>query len=477
MTGPAGMPVGTQPALGDRVLRMAVITVIAAVLFALTFPHAPVYRDLVKLYLFHLIGWPLAIWVWGSGRVRVGVTEAVLAAFLAANGAAVLWSPYPEYAWDRLSNLALGAVWFTVVRAAAAGPAGREWLLAALHRVGIVLALTGLTAYWGLPVLTGAAVEYRMVFPVGDPNSFGLVLVPVIGLGCWYAFDAARRGRRRALALHLTGLLAAVGAFIAARSQAAAIGLAAGAVVFALAALHAAASPIRRRWVVVTALLLAVAAGGLAAAAYPCLGGTFVVRRFCWEAGLRMIEAHPWGAGPGTAGALLPAFLDPVWHVTAGFGDYVYHLHNEYLEIGVEAGVAGLLLWLVFFGLVMAAYYRDCSARFWPGAVAGRRGRRRAGGRAGGNDRGCQHAVQRRSRGRLGPSRAGTGRDLSGAAGPCGPVGRDDGRDRRRGDLHRVDRAILARRAGPGRGLGRTSPGGRAAHGPRPGPGEPVVLP
>ena len=62
-----------------------------------------------------------------------------------------------------------------------------------------------------------------------------------------------------------------------------------------------------------------------------------------WQAALRMWADHPWrGVGIGNYPVVYPSYGLPHWPQPLG------HAHNYYLNIGAEAGLVGLLFYLIF---------------------------------------------------------------------------------------------------------------------------------
>ncbi len=83
-----------------------------------------------------------------------------------------------------------------------------------------------------------------------------------------------------------------------------------------------------------------------------------------WHAqrfGLAAWVQHPWlGWGPGAARALLAASDDPAV-MLIGYGP-MEHLHNTYLEVLVQLGLLGLVLWLGLFVLLLRGVLQACAA-------------------------------------------------------------------------------------------------------------------
>lgn len=91
-----------------------------------------------------------------------------------------------------------------------------------------------------------------------------------------------------------------------------------------------------------------------------------VERMAHWQAGWRMWTEHPWrGVGIGNYEPVYPTYYIPPWHEPLG------HAHNYYLNVAAEAGLIGLLAYLVLWG---AAFWQAVQAirrtAGWERAVA-----------------------------------------------------------------------------------------------------------
>jgi O-antigen ligase len=119
-----------------------------------------------------------------------------------------------------------------------------------------------------------------------------------------------------------------------------------GAVALVVALLYAGAMAerIASEWGAVQAMV----AGDIDYAPDSSLSQRWHAQRF----GITAWLEHPWlGWGPGAAKALLAASDDP----SVMLIDYgpIEHLHNTYLEVLVQLGLVGLVLWLGLFGLLV----------------------------------------------------------------------------------------------------------------------------
>lgn len=67
-----------------------------------------------------------------------------------------------------------------------------------------------------------------------------------------------------------------------------------------------------------------------------------------WKYGWAMVEDHPYGAGPNSFKHLAKSYLPPeilTYHSGAEYG--IRAAHNTYLQVLVEQGAAGLVIWII----------------------------------------------------------------------------------------------------------------------------------
>jgi O-antigen ligase len=125
-----------------------------------------------------------------------------------------------------------------------------------------------------------------------------------------------------------------------------------------------------RRWAIgLAALLLVGAVGALATSSTSGaqwssdMSGSVQGRQEMLDTSVRMMrDFMPWGSGLGSYREAYHLYEDP-GTVT---NTYVVHAHNDYVEIAVELGVAGILLMIAFLAWWLAAV-----ARAWRQADAG----------------------------------------------------------------------------------------------------------
>ena len=73
-----------------------------------------------------------------------------------------------------------------------------------------------------------------------------------------------------------------------------------------------------------------------------------------WTAGIAMIRESPWtGHGPASFELLFPGHRPAAFHI-GGYGHSTDHAHNEFLELGDELGIPGLIFFLAAVGAWLA---------------------------------------------------------------------------------------------------------------------------
>lgn len=352
--------------------RKSIIIILALVLFAITFQNffLTYHRTAVKLYLFHLLVWPLFLIYWLRGERRGGKEELLVGGFLFINVIMSFFSAYGIYTIGTLINYFLYAAWFLLVRDTFRKAGDRRYLFVSFYWITVFLSLAGLGYRYGGPFF-GIEQEYRMRVPVSDPNSFAAVLIPGLLIGVCLLMEHIKTRNRRKILYTAGSLLIIFAAFMACRSKGATFGLLTGVVFTAFYFVHY-NSPLNKRRILAGMAIAGLVVVSIAAVyGYFHFGGTFVVRKLCWKAGLAMLYKHPFGSGPGNALPLIPLFLDPVAKVTSYFGDFVSHVHNEYLEVAAETGVAGLVLFVLLIFYVIRSYITDFRDKRYIGAAAG----------------------------------------------------------------------------------------------------------
>lgn len=301
--------------------------------------------------LIQLIPLPLDLWARLPGH-------ADLAAALRRFSMAPAWIPL-----SLTPSLTLGAfLWLLIPIGAFLGVAAcsdrqRRTLLPIVVAAGIISALLGYLQ------LTPAGAVLRLYDITSEESPVGLfanrnheALFLLLGLPLAAAWMRRRRSERRQVLLGLAALGAlsvfAMASVVVSHSRAG-MGLALPAIAGATLLLVWRGA-LKRRWV------LAIGAGvfaGLALIGAALSRSPWFIHRFAetgedyrgtiWSGAVSLAERFsPTGAGLGSFAQVYPA----VEHVETLQNAYVNHAHNDYLEVWVCAGYAGVALMLLFMG-------------------------------------------------------------------------------------------------------------------------------
>jgi O-antigen ligase len=271
------------------------------------------------------------------------------------------WSPAPDVARDALQDLVYATLAFGLMLGAISDRRHVRWLAAAFV-AGAALSVLWGAAKGGLSGAIGgpgAVTDHDGRFQAGsgDPNYLAAVLVPAIMLAGGLAF-------RRSI-LQRTWLALAVVAI--------AVGLAAtqsrGGIVAALVTSVVALVIWRRRRAMILGLIVVATAAlatffALSPAAWQRISAgneTGSGRIDIWSVAWRVVSDHPFeGVGFNQFPEVSPHYV-----LQPGALDYVdlivdKHIvvHNLFLELWVETGIVGLLLFLAIIALSIAAAWR-----------------------------------------------------------------------------------------------------------------------
>ncbi len=198
----------------------------------------------------------------------------------------------------------------------------------------------------------------RSTGSLGNPNLLGGFASAAIPLGTAWIFTLPRRSLLLKRLLAAFYALLGVFAIIASGTRGSLLGLLAGCTALAIWYIRRnSLSPSRVVAVVVVAALI------VGFAAFPMSSrlseldpdaedqGTLQVRKLIWSGAVSVFMDSPlFGHGPGSFQILYPAHRDPDYNIL-GVSHNTLHAHCEYLEILVDLGLTGLLLWglAVFF--------------------------------------------------------------------------------------------------------------------------------
>ncbi|MCR4406536.1 MAG: O-antigen ligase family protein [Anaerolineae bacterium] len=355
------------------------------------------------------------------GGITFGLTEGLIALLLAAWLAKMIAARQVCPVWPPLTLpllLFLGVILLTLPETLSLTLAGKEilkwvevlgvylFVANALSRRQAMVAVIALLMAGVGQALLGAYQFFRQVGPehfvlfrrfmraygtFQQPNPYagylGLVLPVGVGLLMWAVTERGGRSWFR-----VVGLLAAIGLLTAALgmswSRGAWLGFAA-----ALVAVNGVRS---RQAAMVLATLLGVAVlilalggvrllppaliqrftdflpfvnvGDLRAVQITDANYAVIERVAHWQAALGMWTDHPWlGVGIGNYAAVYPAYALPKWPDPLG------HAHNYYLNIAAEAGLIGLLAYLLLWGMAFYQAWKAvrASGGVWQAVAAG----------------------------------------------------------------------------------------------------------
>lgn len=222
----------------------------------------------------------------------------------------------------------------------------------------------------------GLTKSGRSAGSLGNPNLLGGFASASIPFGIAFLLSLRKRSILIKLLLSLLFTVLALLAIVASGTRGSLIGLSTGC--FALTAWYIRTKRLSMRKVVT---VVAVLAALLAAGTIPMMSrlseldpgaedqGTLQVRKVIWSGGWAVFLDDPvFGHGPGSFQILFPAFRNPDYSLL-GVSHNTLHTHCEYLEILVDLGIIGLLLWSIVL-ISLAKGFKTCSP-LMAGAFAG----------------------------------------------------------------------------------------------------------
>jgi len=192
----------------------------------------------------------------------------------------------------------------------------------------------------------------RSTGSMGNPNLLGGFASAVIPLGVAYTFSQKNQTvvMRAILAFVFAAL--AITAIVASGTRGSIIGVAAGSTALVVWFIRNTSQSVKK---LVPVVILAL--GVTAAVAVPMSSrlseldpsaegqGTLQVRKTIWSGALSLFFENPVaGHGPGSFQIFFPRYRDPQYSIL-GVSHNTLHAHCEYLEILVELGIIGLILW------------------------------------------------------------------------------------------------------------------------------------
>ena len=283
-----------------------------------------------------------------------------------------------------LWTLACAGAWYAAAVLAVRGWERWRVLLALAASAGGVACVVGVVEAL-VPLLSGETGG-RAAGPLGHPTLLGTTALSTAFLWA-ILLSRAQQGRERAAAW--IGIGTGVAAVVASQSRAAFLGLAAGAVAYAIvrAVLAPRGGPERRRWIAAAAAPVALAAAvvllgrGPAGDAVPLLrrfseidptGPAFEARRGAIRVAFVAAKERPiLGWGPCNFAYAHAAWRPPV-RATRGTDEVAFdHPHNAPLHAMATQGFPGMALWLLLHGAALLWLWRGVErGRFSPTTAA-----------------------------------------------------------------------------------------------------------
>lgn len=307
-------------------------------------------------------GW-LLVWLGATVWLEVGkpqfswtrsVLPNLMLGFLLWISASVWWSPFPYSSWYVV--LILGALPISFIAWQLTPNQDEIWG----HLQKVFVVGVWLVSLWGIYQVVILGLP-RALGPVADPNVYACLLnlawFPLLSVYFKSNSSNFEKSRFTQLILGVTLLLVGL-AFFSAASRGATLAWVL-LMPLALWAFRHQPNFLRNTLVVLsiaTASYFIVAAItqiqllDRADAAYLEQDSSVALRLNLWRTTAEMFWMHPWlGTGLGTWGGVYPAYRQTGDNSTAG-----YYVHNDYLQIAQEGGVATFILFvLIFFSLAL----------------------------------------------------------------------------------------------------------------------------
>lgn len=223
------------------------------------------------------------------------------------------------------------------------------WILVSSTAILSVYAVLQSLGFIIFPWDSGLTLQARSSGTLGNANLLGSFAVAMLPVGAGFLLGRERLAKIR-IPLVLLFVLLCAGALIASKTRGSLIGL------FAVAAFVPFSPFIRRnkrRLILVIIMLFVLIITSISfmqnrmeELADTESGGTLQVRKLIWSGSLSMIAMNPvFGMGPGSFQILFPQFRNPEYF-SLGVSHNTLHAHCEYLEILVDIGIVGFLLWV-----------------------------------------------------------------------------------------------------------------------------------
>jgi O-antigen ligase len=281
----------------------------------------------------------------------------------------ILWMIFRHYAGIHSVN-AMKYIYSTIALA------GLVFVIAATFtesaRDGILWAMVGSTAI--LSVYAILQSQGIIIFPwdagltqmarssgtMGNANLLGSFSMAMLPVGAGFLLSRFRLSRFRSISSAVFVILC-TGAILASKTRGSLIGLLAIAVILPFIPFI---RKNRKRLVLMILVFLILIGGSVLLLSnrmeelVHTETGTLQVRQLIWSGTLSMILSNPvLGNGPGSFQILFPEFRNPDYFLL-GVSHNTLHAHCEYLEILVDTGIIGLLLWAAVAYSIVRIVYR-----------------------------------------------------------------------------------------------------------------------
>lgn len=192
----------------------------------------------------------------------------------------------------------------------------------------------------------------RSAGSLGNPNLLGGFSSAMIPLGAAYLLSLKKPGPALRISYAALYVALAIASIVSSGTRGSIIGVVAGCGVLLVWHVKSAGKPLKTTLPVVFLFLGAVGAVTLPMASRMAElspdseeQGTIQVRKLIWQGAFAVFTDSPFiGHGPGSFQILYPEHRNPYYSVL-GVSHNTLHAHCEYLEILVDIGLLGLILW------------------------------------------------------------------------------------------------------------------------------------
>lgn len=327
--------------LCGSVLVMGIVTVFAPLIDGGT-THLPVM--IIRLILLSVC----SVWIFyglQSGTLTIYRTRLLwlVGVFTGLSGLSLLWSPYLNVGLQQFVSLLTYTAFFSVALHGANAVGHVRVLVMLLLGMGLFEGGLGIVQYVWLG-------EPRAKGTFFNPNFFATyeVVTLMLALGLMIFMRRDDFAWKEKLFLACTAAAAFLG-LVVAQSRGALLA-------FLIAVMFVGLCRYGRTALI---LLLVLVLGGfvlpnpmkqriLEVSAHD----PYAYTRFeIWENSLHRIADHPWGVGLGMYKYSSFQYRFPIEHAIVRYGKRAESAHNEYLQMAVELGVGGLLLFLIGIGV------------------------------------------------------------------------------------------------------------------------------